>query len=46
MSEQPWYLATCLDCEPVLAQPFRDSDERDTWAAAHAEATQHRVETS
>lgn len=33
--DQPWHLATCLQCEPRLAQPFRDKAERDAWAVAH-----------
>jgi hypothetical protein len=37
-----WYLATCLDCMPILPQPFRDKSERDEWAGAHA-TTGHRV---
>jgi hypothetical protein len=37
-----WYLATCVDCVPILPQPFRDRAERDEWAGAHA-TTGHRV---
>jgi hypothetical protein len=37
-----WYLATCLDCVPILPQPFRDKAERDEWAGAHT-TTGHRV---
>lgn len=37
------YLANCLDCHPVLAQPFTSAAERDTWASAHSVATHHKV---
>ena len=38
-----WWLATCANCRPALAQPFRDRCERDRWAWAHNEGTRHRV---
>jgi hypothetical protein len=38
-----WYLAVCHRCEPDLAEPFRDEDERDTHAAAHLVGTGHTV---
>jgi len=40
--EKTWYLATCLDCEPILPQPFRSEDERDWWAKGHR-VTGHTV---
>ena len=38
-----WFLALCAQCGDDLAQPFRDEDERDTWAAEHLTATGHVV---
>lgn len=38
-----WYLATCADCTPQLPQPFTDREERNRWAIAHNEATDHAV---
>lgn len=37
-----WFLALCLDCEPLLPQPFRNESDRGAWVEAHAE-TGHRV---
>jgi hypothetical protein len=37
------YLAICLDCQPILPQPFSDKVERDVWASTHEEATGHMV---
>jgi len=39
-----WYLATCMDCSPVLPQPFSHRHERGTWADAHVKATGHTVQ--
>jgi hypothetical protein len=36
-------LAICLDCRPVLPQPFSDKADRDAWASAHEKATGHKV---
>jgi hypothetical protein len=38
-----FFLAICQDCTPILPQPFYDEAERDKWAAAHREATGHRI---
>src|SRR5262245_36886468 len=38
-----FYLATCQDCRPLLAQPFTDKDERDQWMKAHFDATGHTI---
>lgn len=42
-ARETWYLATCYDCDPVLAQPFTSSGERDEWTRAHTAATGHHV---
>ena len=38
-----WFVATCLECEPVHAQPFIYQDTRDRWADNHQRATGHFV---
>jgi len=38
-----WFLATCLDCQPTLPQPFRDEGQRDAWRTAHQAGTGHTV---
>ena len=38
-----WYLAICLDCTPVLPQPFSIEQERDDWLDAHVAGTGHDV---
>lgn len=38
-----WFLSLCLDCEPLLEQPFRDAAARDAWRSGHGEGTGHRV---
>jgi hypothetical protein len=38
-----WYLATCLNCTPVLPQPFYSEDHRNGWAELHRIATKHIV---
>lgn len=30
-----WHLATCIDCTPILPQPFRDEAQRNKWADTH-----------
>ncbi len=41
MKPRLWHLAFCMQCETV--QPFRDEDQRDTWAADHGANTGHEV---
>ena len=38
-----FYLATCVDCSPVLPVPFFDEAERDHWVEQHEGATGHEV---
>ena len=38
-----WFLAVCLDCTPILPQPFLTPEARDQWAAIHRSGTGHRV---
>lgn len=38
-----WYLATCHRCDPDYAEPFRDEDARNDWAAAHVTGEGHTV---
>lgn len=37
-----YFLALCLECTPLLAQPFSDPTARDEWSKAHAD-TGHRI---
>lgn len=39
-----WYLAICIDCTPILPQPFADQEARAEWVKAH-ETTGHRIVT-
>jgi len=36
VAEQLFYVALCVECKPLLTQPFYDESKRDEWAAAHA----------
>jgi hypothetical protein len=38
-----WYLATCVDCKPMLPQPFTERANRDEWASVHSDAVRHTV---
>jgi hypothetical protein len=38
-----FYLAVCEQCGADLPVPFYDEDERDRWAEAHENATDHEV---
>ncbi|SRX93600.1 hypothetical protein MSP7336_01839 [Mycobacterium shimoidei] len=38
-----YHLATCLNCQPLLQQPFDDPAARDRWLDQHHESTGHRV---
>jgi len=38
-----WYLAICLECEPVLPQPFGVEKERAEWVEAHWGGTGHAI---
>lgn len=38
-----WRLATCVNCMPILPQPFRSVDEAMKWVDGHAEATGHSI---
>lgn len=38
-----WYLALCVNCEPLLTMPFRERAERDEWVRAHVSGAQHIV---
>lgn len=33
--DEHWFLATCLNCEPPLPQPFRDEAACEAWAKEH-----------
>lgn len=37
------YLATCLDCEPLLPMPFETREQRDDWLRQHKDSTQHHI---
>ncbi len=39
----PCHLAICHRCDPDLAQPFLDVDDRDAWACRHLADTGHTV---
>lgn len=43
-TEMRWHIARCLDCKPVLKQPFTNRLERDEWAETHKAATHHSIE--
>lgn len=38
-----FFIAECVNCEPVLPNPFYDEGERDRWADAHSSATGHVI---
>ena len=42
-SKTTYYLAICLDCEPVIPQPFTKPEDRTEWAGQHAAGVGHRV---
>jgi hypothetical protein len=40
---ETWYLAICLDCTPLLPQPFLQREAREEWATIHVIMTGHHV---
>lgn len=46
VEKKTFYLATCLDCDPVLPMPFGSVMERLAWVAGHKNSTGHRVTLS
>lgn len=41
-----YYFSTCMDCEPILPQPFTSQFERESWTRKHVEGTGHKIHYS